>query len=481
MSNKTISEVVKLKRRLYVELVKLTAAGKLSEKISELPFQMITKDSPRYRCCEFKERAIFTERIKAALGFSPADTESVKLSELAEQLLADQLPKQESIVEVIATACDRCPIDKYFVTDACRNCVAHKCVNACPAQAIVIIQNKAFIDQNKCIECGRCAAACSYNAILENQRPCARACAVNAIKADKNRQAKIDSNKCVSCGSCIEACPFGAIAEKSDLVKVCQHLINPAEKVIAMLAPSFVGQFGFKVSAPQIKYALKELGFNDVVEVARGADLVAAAESKELTEAIETGQVLLSSCCTAFKNMVKNDYSELAANLSQTNSPMAVAAAEYQIIDPAAKLVFIGPCTAKKAEALNNPDLDYVLTFEELIALVSGFEMNLATVTGKEKIEDASKLGRQFAYAGGLENSLAELIEINYKSKQADGLANCQQELALIKANRHDYSFLEGMACSGGCVGGPAAMINQKAAKKFVNDFAIESNLDPAK
>lgn len=475
MSSNTISEVVKLKRRLYVKLVKLTIEGKLVEEIEMIPQKMVRADTPRYRCCEFKERAIFSERIKVALGFNTQNNKEKSLEDLAAEI--DSRPKTQNIVEVIETACDSCPIDKYLVTDACRNCVAHKCVNACPVNAIVIIQNKAFIDQSKCIECGKCAAACSYNAILENDRPCSRACAVDAITSNENRQAKIDEDKCLSCGSCIEACPFGAIAEKSDLVQVAKELVSDNSQTVALLAPSFVGQFGFKISAAKINFALKKLGFQQVIEVAEGADKVAVEESRELKEMIKDEELLLSSCCTAFKELVENEFKGLKENLSQTDSPMAVSASAVKKRNEKLKTVFIGPCTAKKKEALANDHLDYVLTFEELLALITAFEVNLAEIDEEIELNDASHLGRQFAFAGGLEKSLNEVIDIDFKSKQVDGLEKCYKELLLIKAEKYDYNFLEGMACSGGCVGGPAAMINNRAARNFVSNFAAESKL----
>ncbi|MFN2339665.1 MAG: monomeric [FeFe] hydrogenase [Halanaerobium sp.] len=470
MSNNTISEVVKLKRKLYLELLRLVKSGNLIEEISNLSEKMITKDSPRYRCCEFKERAIFDERIKAVLGFNIADNKDQSLEELAASLPRQQ--KNRKIVEVIDTACDSCPIDKYIVTDACRNCVAHKCVNACPVNAIVIIQNKAYIDQSKCVECGKCAQACSYNAILENQRPCSRACELDAISSDSNRQAKIDRDKCVSCGSCIEACPFGAITETSDLIKVALELFSDKSKLAAMLAPSFVGQFGYQQSAGKVKYALKKLGFAEVKEVAAGAEITAAAESKELAEKIEADQTLLSSCCPAFKKMVENDFEELAELISTTDSPMAITAREIKSEASELQTVFIGPCTAKKEEALADENVDYVLTFEELTALFTAYDINLAELKKEEKMNDAGTLGRQFAFAGGLECSLQELLESDYESKQVDGLGKLKKELYLIKAEKNNYNFLEGMACVGGCIGGPSAMINQNKAKKMVEEFA---------
>ncbi|PTV93296.1 ferredoxin hydrogenase large subunit [Halanaerobium saccharolyticum] len=469
MSN-NISEVVKLKRRLYIELLKLVKAGNLTSEISSLSERMITKDTPRYRCCEFKERAIFDERIKAVLGFNIAENKDRGLEELAASFPRQQ--KISSVVEVIDMACDSCPIDKYIVTDACRNCVAHKCVNACPVNAIVIIQNKAYIDQEKCVECGKCARACSYNAILENQRPCSRACELDAISSDSNRQAKIDRDKCVSCGSCIAACPFGAITAVSDLIEVAVNLFAEESKLAVMLAPSFLGQFGHQQSAAKVKYALKKIGFELVREVAAGAEITAAAEAEELTEKIEANETLFSSCCPAFKSMVENEFEELSALISSTDSPMAVTAAEIKSKNPRFKTVFVGPCTAKKAEALKDKNVDYVLTFAELLALFTASNINLAQITKEEKFEDAGELGRQFAYAGGLQKSLQEMVAADFESKQVDGLGKLKKELLLIKADKHKYNFLEGMACTGGCVGGPFSMINQNLAKKLVKEFA---------
>lgn len=273
-------------------------------------------------------------------------------------------------------------------------------------------------------------------------------------------------------GSCIAACPFGAITESSDLVKAAVELCSAKAKLAAMLAPSFVGQFGYQQSASKVKYALKKLGFTEVREVAAGAEITAAAESRELKEKIETDETLLSSCCPAFKSMVENNFEELSDLISATDSPMAVTAQKIKSENSEIKTIFIGPCTAKKEEALADENVDYVLTFAELLALFTAYNINLAQINEKEEINDAGILGRQFAYAGGLQKSLQELIAVEYNSKQVDGLGRLIKELHLIKAGKNNYKFLEGMACTGGCVGGPSAMINQKAAKKLVQKFA---------
>lgn len=239
-----------------------------------------------------------------------------------------------------------------------------------------------------------------------------------------------------------------------------------------MLAPSFVGQFGFQQSADKVKYALKKLGFKKVKEVAAGAEITAAAESKELEEKIEAEETLLSSCCPAFKSMVENEFEELSDLISTIDSPMALTAQKIKRENTGLKTVFIGPCTAKKEEALVNQNVDYVLTFEELTALFTAHNINLAEINKEVKMNDAGVLGRQFAYAGGLQKSLQEVVADDYQSKQVDGLKRIKKELHLIKAGKNNYSFLEGMACNGGCIGGPSAMINQKIAKKMVLKFA---------
>ncbi|RCW82952.1 ferredoxin hydrogenase large subunit [Halanaerobium sp. DL-01] len=475
MSNNTISDVVKLKRKLYVELVKMMIKENLVEEIDYLPKKMIRDDTPRYRCCEFKERAIFSERIKMALGYSTLNNKNIELHELASDLYkADNI---NNIVEVIEQACDSCPIDKYIVTDACRNCVAHKCLNSCPADAIVIIQNKAFIDQNKCLECGKCARECPYGAILENSRPCVRVCEVDAIKSDAKRQARINKEKCVVCGRCIVACPFGAIADKSSIVQVTDKILKKDEKTAALIAPSFVGQFGFKVSPETVKYVLLEIGFDEVIEVAEGADRVALEESREAIESLENDRILLSSCCPAFKKMIVNDFPDLKDNLSHTDSPMLTTAEKLKRYNSDINTVFIGPCTAKKEEAADSEVVDYVLTFEELIALITGFEINLEKVIERREIRDASKFGRQFAYSGGLKGVIEELSEGKIKADNAEGLAKCIKKLTNLKAGKSNFDFLEGMACKDRCIGGPGSMINPKAARKLIENFAERSNL----
>ncbi len=481
MSANTISEVVKIRRRVYTELVKLEIINKLEKDIEDIPRKLANDETPRHRCCEFKERAIIRDRIKLALGFNPVKNPETPLSELVKRL--DEVKTDHNAVKVLERACDSCPIDKYMVTDACRNCVAHKCVNSCPKDAIVIIQNRAFIDQNKCIECGRCADVCPYNAINENKRPCVRACAVDAITSDKDRRAKIDDDKCVNCGSCIIACPFGAIDYVSYIVQTTKLLKNKNEKVAALLAPSFMGQFGVRVKADMVKKALKEIGFDEVVEVALGADRVIKEESEEFVENIDEGQkVMTTSCCPGFSELINEHYPDLKKYRSTTPSPMIKTAEYLKEKNKNMKTIFIGPCIAKKSEATQYENVDYVLTFEELVSILVAFGINLENMDEGEKMNDASSLGRSFPYSGGVSSTIKEYLNNEGENIDEDdfvaakGLSECKKRLEEIEKEKAQFSFLEGMACEMGCVDGPGNLIKAQVAKKLAENFAKKAN-----
>ena len=472
MAANTVSEIVKIKRKIYIELAKQVLNNKINERIDKIPYKIAKEDGDRYRCCVHKERAIIGERIKLALGFDPQlhkdETPADLLKKEGEEDCCD------NIVNVIELACDSCPIDKYTVTDSCRNCVAHKCVNVCPVDAIVTIQNKAFIDQKKCIECGRCRQVCPYGAIHENVRPCVRACSVDALTSNSERKAKIDYSKCVDCGSCIQACPFGAISDSTDLVNVCRTIIDKDKKLTAMLAPSFVGQFGAKIQPEVIKSALKEIGFNDVIEVGLGADMVALEEGEELNEKISEGDFLLSSCCPSFKKTVDKHFPILNQKVSKTVSPMVKIAERIKETSDH-ETVFIGPCVSKKAESCNYSSVDYVLTFEELLCIIVASNMNLANYEQKEKMNDSSAHGRQFAYSGGLSAVMLDLLGEHINVVKGDGLDQCMDLLEKIMEDEIEIDFMEGMACQGGCTGGPANLNKPQVTKKLVEIFAKKS------
>ena len=283
------TKVQYLKYEALKEVAKESWAGTLYDNMLDIPSRIITGTKPTMRCCVYKERAIFSERVKAAVGKG----------------------KSSNIVEVISIACDECPIGGYEITNACRGCLAHRCADVCKRDAIYFDENHvAKIDKTKCVECGMCAKVCPYSAIHNYKRPCEVACKINAISMDENHCAKIDDERCTSCGACVYQCPFGAITDKSYIVDVIDIIKksnnNRKYKVYAIVAPSISSQFTY-AKLGQVITGLKKLGFYTVIEAALGADMVANDETKEL---VEKG-FLINSCCPSFVKFIKNDYPQL--------------------------------------------------------------------------------------------------------------------------------------------------------------------------
>ncbi len=446
----------------YVQLVKYevlrevsTSAlnGTLLKDIPSIPQKIDPGPEPRSRCCIYHERAITTERIQMALGGDPDN---------------------ENIIEVLSTACDQCPINRYKITEACRGCIAHRCIDSCPKDAISIVNQKAIIDYSKCIECGRCKDACPYNAISDLMRPCKRACPVKAITIDSEKKAVIDNDKCIQCGACVYMCPFGAIQDKSYIVDTIQLLQR--EPTYAIIAPAFASQFSY-ASPGQIIAGIKALGFKDVIEVALGADLVAEHEAKEFVEHMQEHSVMTSSCCPAFYQYIENNFPNLKDKRSTTVSPMFATAKIIKTIDPNAKIIFIGPCIGKKMEKnlYDSQELiQFVLTFEELAALLDAAKISLSDIE-EVPLNNASYYGRIFARSGGLTEGLRELLShesIAFNPITCDGIEACDKALKIANVNRHNFNFIEGMACKGGCTKGPVSLHHAPATTKLIDDYA---------
>jgi ferredoxin hydrogenase large subunit len=467
-----LSEIIVIKRKVLKELATLAWQDRMKE-IDSLPRKLTNDGITNYRCCEYRERAILTDRIKLGMGAILEENDDVRLSSLVKDL--NTLKNREQtlpIVSIIEKACDRCPIDKMVVTNACRNCVAHNCLNACPRKAIEIVNNRAYINKELCVECGLCVKACRFGAILEIERPCSRACAVGAISPGENSSAKIDHEKCVECGACIAACPFGAISDRSEILQVIAFLKAESFPTKALVAPSIAGQFGPMVDWSRLVSGLKKLGFSEVIPVALGADQVGKEESQELRERQTEGEALFNSCCPSFKNLIEKNFSSLATHLSKTKSPMLVTAEMVRKADPNAKTVFIGPCLAKKGEAKRSGiDLiDAVLTFEELAAILVAAEINLAECKPvEEKIVGGipSARGINFARSGGVMRAVTGDDQgAKVKSISASGIKECLELLTKVSKGIEAYDFVEGMGCEGGCIGGPGTLVNTKVAAR---------------
>ena len=456
------TKVQHLKYKVLREVARHAFDGRLLEKVSDIPKAIVPGKEATMRCCVYKERAILGERVKMAMGGNRDNP---------------------NIIEVIDIACDECPVGGYVVTQSCRGCIAHRCEDACKRGAISFDQHQhAIIDKEKCIECGLCARVCPYNAIANSKRPCENACKVKAISRGEHNAAAIDNDKCIACGACVYQCPFGAIMDKSyildvvDLIRQSQN--NPDQKLYAVVAPSIASQFTY-ARLGQVISGIKALGFFTVVEAALGADMVADAEARELAEK----GFLTSSCCPAFVDYTKKQFPAVAPHISHNLSPMAAIAKYIKQNTPGARVVFIGPCTAKKAESRNErvrPWIDSVLTFEELQALIDSRDIDI-TALPEDVLDNASYYGRIFARSGGLSDAVSQALHENgledfqFKPVACDGIEECR--VALLKASKNVLpgNFIEGMACVGGCIGGAGCLTHGEKNKAEVDKYGREA------
>ncbi|HBS92355.1 MAG TPA: hypothetical protein DEA51_07780 [Erysipelotrichaceae bacterium] len=460
------------------EVSKSAYEGTLTPDIEDqLAYKLIPTTKADFRCCVYKEREIIRQRTRLALGKSP----NVRLK-------VEKKPKQ--IVQVLEAACDGCTIQRIQITDNCRKCMAKSCVKACKFDAITMGSNRAIINHDKCKECGACVKACAFHAIVETVRPCKASCCVDAITMDECGIAKINEDKCINCAACQAACPFGAIEDASWIVPVIQ-LIKMDTPMIAMVAPSIQGQFD-SASLDQIKEGIRMLGFQDVVEVAVGADVVAWHEKEELKEKMEENVPMTTSCCPAFLNLARQHFPEVyEKNMSSMASPMVIMARYLKKVHPGVGVVFIGPCVAKKQEAMTDmpqPDVDYVLTYEEVAAMLVSKHIYLSELEA-EKRQEASVFGRNFAYGQGVSKALIQAAKeddgLTFTAEYADGCHECKKQLLLMKHGRFNANILEGMSCKGGCSNGPAVIDNSiKIKVRFDKENAplkartIKENID---
>ncbi|MDR1638091.1 MAG: 4Fe-4S dicluster domain-containing protein [Clostridiales bacterium] len=450
------TKVQHLKYKILTEMARLEWSGKLLESLLGIPETIVPGNTPTMRCCVYKERAIVSERLKLAMG-------------------GDK--NNPNVIEVIDIACDECPMGGYEVTGACRGCLAHRCEDVCRRGAISFDKShSAVIDKDKCVECGLCSKVCPYSAIINHKRPCELSCKVKAISMSDSFSAQIDNSKCVSCGACVYQCPWGAIMDKSFILNAID-ILKKGAKAYAVVAPSISSQFTY-AKLGQVIAGIRNLGFHAVVEAALGADMVAHMEAAELAEK----KFLLSSCCPAFVDHVTKEHPALLKSVSKTLSPAATIAKFIKNSDPEAKVIFIGPCTAKKMEFQKEqvrPFIDCVLTFEELQALFDSKSVDIATLE-PEALDNASYFGRIFARSGGLSEAVAQAlkernIDFDLKPIPCDGIEECRTACMKAARNILPANFIEGMACVGGCIGGAGCLTHGEKNRREVDKYGREA------
>ncbi len=440
------SNVQYIKYLVNREITERFINGTLDSSLDEIAEKLVPGPKPATRCCIYKERHIIKERAKNAIYPQTKD----------------------NVISILHDACDECPVNRFMITEACRGCLGHRCQEVCPRNAIFMVNHHAYINQELCIECGRCKEVCPFNAISDVKRPCIRSCEIGAIQIDENKKAVIDDSKCVSCGACVHQCPFGAIVDKPFVLDVLNLLKesenNTKYKVYAVVAPAISSQFT-NARIEQVITGIEKIGFYHAVEAALGADIVSYHEAHEFAETIEEMKWKTTSCCPAFVDYVSKKFPELMDHVSKTVSPMVATARLIKSLDEDARIVFIGPCTAKKME-IKKDDIkdavDLVITFEELQAMLDAMNIEL------EKCEDsvldnASFYGRLFARSGGVSEAVKQVVghekfNVEFKPVAADGLDACTKILRLAKAGKLDGNFIEGMACKCGCIGGAASL-----------------------
>ena len=472
--------ISEIRRKIFTQIAKIAFEndGNINDAIEAIPYAVSPGDEPSYRESIYRERAIASERVRLAMGMSlrPQDRPVHVTAGLEESNIAEHY-YEPPLMQVIPSACNKCEENIYRVSNMCKGCIAHPCMEVCPKDAISRVNGKAFIDESKCIKCGKCKSVCPYDAISKLLRPCHEACGVNAIESDEQGRARINIDKCVSCGMCMVSCPFGAIADKSQIFQLARSL-KKGDRIIAEVAPAYVGQFGENTTSGQVKAALLALGFAEVKEVALGADIGAVAEAKHYAEHVATGELpfLLTSCCPSWSMLAKTQFPEMIESVSRELTPMVATARNIKHHNPDAKVVFIGPCAAKKLEATRHSvrsDVDFVITFEELAAMFGAKGIVPSQLEATEELQDATAAGRGYAVAGGVAEAIQKCIneyypDVEVKIQHAEGLADCKKMLTLAKLGRLNGYMIEGMGCPGGCVAGAGTILPIAKAKQQV-------------
>lgn len=477
----------RIRHEVFTEIARMAyEGGDYARTLEELPYKICPGDPDEmgpYRTNLLLERAIVGERLRLAMGLPMRKLgEHNNISDsVAETVIAEKY-YEPPLINVIKFACNRCPDNIVRVTEGCQGCLEHPCIEICPRSAISKVKGHAYIDTTKCIRCGRCLDACSFSAIIRQERPCKKACGIAAIGSDERGRAQIDYKKCTSCGQCLVNCPFGAISDKSQIFQTIMA-IKSGTPVYVVLAPAFVGQFGPDAVPEKMRASFKRLGFADVYEAAIGADLCVIEEAADFLEEVPAKHsFMVTSCCPSWSDMVKKMFPEMAGNISVAMTPMVLTARFVKKTHPGCKVVFVGPCDAKKLEASRRTvrsDVDFVLTFEEVLGMFAAKGVDKECIPAEEaqELNQAGADARKFAVSGGVAQAVVNAIKSidptrEVKIAKATGLHECRKLLMMARDGKYDGYLLEGMACPGGCVAGAGTLQPIGKSTKAVAAFA---------
>ncbi len=447
-----------IRRELMIRMVRAFDFGELPEELDRLPVKLRPKNMDSSRCCIYRDRAVLKYRLMALMGVGCEN--EVDEARTASSYLEDMRSPREHL-SVCAAGCSGCEDSKFIVTGNCRGCFSRLCLHSCPRGAITVENQVSRIDYDKCVKCGKCQECCPFRAIVKVTVPCEEACPVDAIRKNAHGIARIDFNRCIYCGRCLKYCPFGAVMERSEMIRILYALEN--EKLIALVAPSAEAQFSGTLE--QLFGAIARLGFAGIMEVALGAEETAAHEAAEFAEKMAAGEPLMTtSCCPSYVELVRKHVPELLERVSHTPSPMVFTARMAKELYPGAGTVFIGPCLAKRREAREVPEVDYVLSFEELGSMLAGRGIDVIAEEPYPLERPAADDARNFARSCGVSRAvLAELTrsdpDFKLEGNSIDGVD--KKTVAYLKAcaaGKIKGNFLEVMACRGGCVNGPGSL-----------------------
>lgn len=287
---------------------------------------------------------------------------------------------------------------------------------------------------------------------------CVRNCSVKAISV-KNEQAHIIRDACIHCGHCLEVCPQNAKTFASDMDRVKSYL-RQGIKTIISIAPSYLGVLKYEKPG-QVVDALLKLGFSEVRETAEGAALV----TKEYRRILEEGEMenMITTCCPSMNDLIEKYYPSLTKYMIPVVSPMiAHGRLIKSIYGEDVKVVFLGPCIAKKEEGVGDQRvmgaINALLTFEELESWLDAEGIDICKCEDKPFGNPEVNVNRIYPVSGGvIQSVLAGKTSDTYHKIYVDGLEECIELLECMQKGELDHCFIEANVCSGGCVKGPAS------------------------